>query len=45
MSTKVKYGTKKLEKEYGVLTFAELLLSHRLGEELTQTEMADILEI
>jgi transcriptional regulator with XRE-family HTH domain len=46
MSTeKVKYGTKQLEKDLGALSFASVLLSHRLGEELTQVEMADLLGI
>lgn len=36
---------KKLEKEYGTLTFGRLLLSHRLGEERTQTQMAKRLKI
>lgn len=44
MSTK-KYGVKEVEEEFGELTFADLLLSHRLGEELSQTEMAKLLGI
>lgn len=44
MSTK-HIDLKKLEKEYGTLTFGRLLLSHRLGEEWTQTQMAKNLKI
>ena len=44
MSTKHIY-LEDLEKEYGPLTFCSLLRSHRLGEELTQTQMAKILRI
>ena len=44
MNTK-KYGIKDLEKDFGKLTFASLLLAHREGEELTQKEMADLLGI
>lgn len=43
MSTK--YGRKELEKEFGELTFGRLLRSHRLGEELSQVEMASRLKI
>ncbi len=42
---KYKYGTAEFEKEYGRLTFARLLESHRKCEELTQKELADILKI
>lgn len=45
MTTKIKYGLKDLEKDFGKLTFGELLLSHRLGEEMSQVEMAEILEL
>jgi len=45
MSTKTKYGTKELNKEFGPLSFADVLLSHRLGEEMTQVEMAKKLKI
>ena len=37
---KMDYGTSDLEKEIGKLTFGNVLLSHRLCEELTQVEMA-----
>jgi DNA-binding XRE family transcriptional regulator len=39
MSTK-KIGVAELEKQYGQLTFGRLLKSYRLGEELSQVEMA-----
>ncbi len=39
MSTK-KIGVTELEKQYGPLTFGRLLKSHRVGEELSQVEMA-----
>ena len=40
MSTKQKYGMKDLEKKYGPLTFGEALESYRLGEEISQADMA-----
>jgi DNA-binding XRE family transcriptional regulator len=40
-----KYGLRELEKEFGVLTFGRLLKSHRLGENLSQTDLAKILRI
>ena len=43
MSTK--YGLKELEGEFGELTFGRLLKSHRLGEEMTQVQMAKLLKI
>lgn len=36
-----KYGTKEMEKEFGPITFAKLLLSYRLGAELTQDELGE----
>ena len=39
MSTK-KIGIAEIEKEYGPLTFGRLLKSYRIGEELSQVEMA-----
>ena len=45
MTTKIKYGTKEAQKDFGKLTFAEVLLAHRLSEELTQIEMAEKLGI
>ncbi|OQW48168.1 MAG: hypothetical protein A4S09_13745 [Proteobacteria bacterium SG_bin7] len=40
-----KYGLKELESEFGKLTFGRLLRSHRLGEELSQVQMAKLLKI
>ena len=42
---KGRYGFKDFEKEYGTITFAEIIKSYRLCEELTQTELARILNI
>ncbi len=42
MSTK-KIGTKEIEKEFGPLTFASLIKSYRLGEEISQVQFAKIL--
>ena len=40
MNTKNYYTVEDLEKEYGPLTFGEALSSYRLGEELSQVELA-----
>lgn len=45
MNTKLKYGTRELEKELGGLSFGKLLESYRKGEGLSQKEFAKILEI
>lgn len=47
MSTKTskKMGVADIEKQFGALTFGRLLKSHRLGEELTQVELAKHLKI
>ena len=46
MITKTKRtGIADIEKQFGNLTFGRLLKSHRLGEELTQVEMAEQLRI
>ncbi|MBV2169141.1 MAG: helix-turn-helix domain-containing protein [Bdellovibrio sp.] len=46
MSTKTKtVGLAEIEKQFGPLTFGRLLKSHRLGEELTQVEMAKHLKM
>lgn len=45
MSTKKRIGTAEIEKEFGPFTFASLLRSHRLGEEMTQVEMAKFLKL
>jgi DNA-binding XRE family transcriptional regulator len=42
---KARYGLEELERDFGRLTFAELLSSHRKGESLSQVEMASILGI
>jgi DNA-binding XRE family transcriptional regulator len=44
MSTK-QVTTADIEKRYGSLTFGRLLKSHRLGEEMTQVEMAKELKL
>ena len=47
MNTKkrVKYGTKEVTKDFGELTFAQVLLAHRQGEGLSQADMAEELGI
>jgi transcriptional regulator with XRE-family HTH domain len=45
MRRKRAYGTKELEKEIGGLTFAKLLEAHRKTEELSQKELAEMLNI
>lgn len=45
MNIKIKYGTKELERDYGPLTFANTLESHRLCEEMSQKEFAKVLGI
>lgn len=42
---KIKYGSKQLEKNFGPLTFGRLLESHRLAEEISQTDMAKKLKM
>lgn len=42
---KPKYGVRDLQKDFGELTFADVLRAHRESEELTQQEMANFLEI
>jgi DNA-binding XRE family transcriptional regulator len=42
MSTK-RIGTREIEKEFGPLTFAILLKSYRLGEEMSQVEFSKLL--
>ncbi|AGH95697.1 helix-turn-helix transcriptional regulator [Pseudobdellovibrio exovorus] len=44
MSTK-NITLSKMEKEFSPLTFGRLLKSHRLGEEMTQVELAKKLKI
>lgn len=46
MSTKkIKYSTQEAEKDFGPITFADLMLAHRESEELTQVQMAALLGI
>ena len=45
MSIKTKYGLKSLSKDIGGLTFGKLLRSHRLAEEYSQKDFAELLEI
>lgn len=45
MSTKKHYGTKELEREYGALSIARMLIAHRLGEDMSQAEFARFLGI
>lgn len=46
MTTKEpRVGIADLEKQFGPLTFGRLLKAHRLGEELSQVEMAKLLKI
>jgi DNA-binding XRE family transcriptional regulator len=39
------YGVKEMEKEFGVLTIARMLVAHRLGEEMSQKDFAKLLGI
>lgn len=41
----IKYSLKNLEKDYGPLTFADLVLLQRKDKSWTQTKMADKLKI
>ena len=41
----IKYGTKELERDYGPLTFAKILVAHRLAENMTQKDYAQLLGI
>ena len=45
MSTKIRYGTKELEKEIGGLSFGKLLEAHRKSEEVSQKDFAVTLGI
>ena len=40
MNTKGHYTSKDLDKEYGPLTFGDALSSFRLGEEISQVDLA-----
>ena len=37
----IKYGLKNLEKNYGPITLADLLIIYREDRELTQNQMVD----
>ena len=39
------YGTKKLEEDFGPLTFGKALEAHRKGEEMSQKEFSKLLGI
>lgn len=41
MPTKKSFGTKDLETGHGPVTFAKLLLSYRLGEDLSQEQLGE----
>lgn len=45
MNTKRHYGVKELERDFGHLTIARMLVAHRLGEEMNQVEFAKFLGI
>ncbi|WP_413557483.1 helix-turn-helix transcriptional regulator [Bdellovibrio sp. HCB209] len=46
MNTKnKKIGLAEIEKQFGPLTFGRLLKSHRIGENLTQVEMAKVFKM
>ena len=40
MNTKIKYGLKEMERDFGKLTFGKLLEAYRLCEELSQKDFA-----
>lgn len=42
---RARYGPEELERDFGRLTFADMLSSHRKGENLSQVEMARVLGI
>jgi transcriptional regulator with XRE-family HTH domain len=44
-SKRVKYSVDDAIKDFGFITFGKLLASYRLGENMTQVEMAELLEI
>jgi len=45
MSTKIKYGTRELAKDFGEMTFAKALIAERLSEEMSQKDFAKKLKI
>ena len=44
-SKQVKYSVDDAIKDFGFISFGKLLVSYRLGENMTQVEMAELLEI
>lgn len=44
-TSKIKYGLRQTEKDFGLLTFAKVLEAHRLGEEMSQKHFAELLGI
>jgi transcriptional regulator with XRE-family HTH domain len=46
MSTKkIKYGLKELKRDFGPITFGNLIEAYRLAEEFSQKEFAKLLDI
>ncbi|MGZ3788856.1 MAG: helix-turn-helix domain-containing protein [Bacteriovorax sp.] len=45
MITKIKYGTKQMEQDFGAISFGSLLRNFRETEEITQKDFAKILKI
>lgn len=45
MTTKMKYGLKELDRDFGKLTFGRLLEAYRLCEEMSQKDFAIFLGI
>lgn len=45
MSTKIKYGLKELERDYGPMTFGRMLKNYREIAEYSQKDFAQILNI
>lgn len=45
MTTKVKYGIKELQKNFGPMSFGRMLKNFREIEEYSQKDFAEILEI
>jgi len=45
MNTEEKYGSKELERDFGLLTFGKALWAHRKCEEISQSDFARFLGI
>ncbi|MBC7430227.1 MAG: helix-turn-helix transcriptional regulator [Bacteriovorax sp.] len=45
MTTKIKYGLKELERDYGIMTFGRMLKNFREVDEYTQKDFAKLLGI